>query len=175
MYAQRLLAAIFCLILFSSEARSQFLFNRIAITREPTQEFVAGTPGSITFDSLYGPIIDEDGNVIFEGSILSQTGTDDGIWFHRRSLSRLELQVKENAQVSLASGGSPNTFFGSTDGQPTFGPLKLETGVTFTYRARLKGSDTTVNDDTAAYRYGFQVAREGGSTFALNMLAVSGL
>jgi hypothetical protein len=60
MYAQRLLAALFCPILFTSEARSQFVFERIAITGEPTQVYIGGTPESMVFSSLHGPIIDRD-------------------------------------------------------------------------------------------------------------------
>jgi hypothetical protein len=37
----------------------------------------------------------------------------------------------------------------------------LDNGGNYTYRARLKGGDTTPNSDTAAYRNGFLIVREG--------------
>ena len=153
------LPVLLCLILYaSSEARSQFSFNRIAITGEPASVFVAGNPESMVFDSFSGAIIDKDGNIILAGSIESQTGPEEGIWFHRRSLSRLDLHVKENRP---APHPSADAVFGSLNGEQTFGALKLLNGTQFTYRARLRGGNVTSMNDTATYRRGREVLREG--------------
>jgi hypothetical protein len=153
------LPILFCLILIDSfEARSQFSFNRIAVTNDSTPVFVAGNSQSMTFDSFSGPIIDLNGNVILSGSIQSPSGSEEGIWFHRLSSSQLELHAKEN---SAAPGLGVDAFFGSASGLPAFGPLKLENDTDYTYRARLKGGAITPENDTAVYRRGILVIREG--------------
>jgi hypothetical protein len=174
------LPVFFCLILLhSSEAQSQFVFSRVAVTNEPIEVFVGPNLEPMVFESMSGPIVDLYGNVAFLGSIHSQSGSEEGIWVHEQSLSRLTVHVKENSRVP-DNRNRPDAFFGGAGGQSTFGPIKLLGGTEYIYRARLKNGETSVDNDTATYRRGWQVLREGepfdfdgqvGDQFAFDNLA----
>lgn len=157
---------VLILVFGSSAAFGQFQFGRIVVTGVPTDVTVfdgsQASTQSMTFESLSDNIIDLYGDVAIGGVIQSPNGPEEGIWFHRRSSSTFELHVKEN-QPALGPGDGtrPNAVYGAADGQRTFGPLKLSTQSGYTYRARLKGGDTTADDDTAVYRHGALVVREG--------------
>jgi hypothetical protein len=156
----RLCVFAFVIVTFSSSRLfGQFLFRPIVVTGQPTD--ITVFVGSQTSSQVSDTIIGVSGDVIFGGSIQTPTGSEDGIWVHRPSLSRVELRAKENLPAPGPDGIHLNAVFGDANGQATFGALKVENQTGFTYRARLKGGDTTPNNNTAVYREGILVIREG--------------
>jgi hypothetical protein len=162
----RLLFVLCFVVFYSSEACSQFLFDRVAITGEPTAVQIPDSePSVMTFASLSNPIINDLGESAFAGSIVGAPGSESGIWSQAFPSALLSAVAKEDLPVRLSD---PKTIFGDASGGSTFGPLKLEQGRYPTFRARLMGSNVNQANDSAVYRWTGQVPveffREGDRT-----------
>jgi hypothetical protein len=126
------LLSFFSLILLNSEARSQFLVNRIAATGVPVDvsvlELGQTSTRTMTFRSLSNPIINRDGHVGFAGSIEAAGGSEAGVWLSSLLAPSLQVVAKENSpahEFFLQGDRAMGAEFGGLAGEESFGPLKL--------------------------------------------------